>query len=317
MAPKNEIRAPENPLPQNGAPAPDAAFPYRSDDGHVRDGLIDDDAPVVRLSRFEGPLDLLLFLVRKSELDIYDIPIESVTRQYLEILHKNEQLDLDIAGEFFVMASTLMYIKSRVLLPAGTSGVAEDKTLAGDDDGNGSDPRCELIRQLVEYKRLKDSSQHIAELAERRRRFPDRIVVPAEDAPQRPLVPVGKMELWSAFNVVLRRLADRIVPGEIQGDAVTIAQRMEEILERARTEKSFTFSSLLPEKMSVSVLVSTFLACLELARLGRLGVRQDDLFGEIYCDVNDAPDAPAGTGKNVATATGNAENDAPESEKNE
>lgn len=285
------------------AAAADGNFPFRGNDGRLRDALIAEDAPVVRLSRFEGPLDLLLFLIRKNELDICDIPIESVTRQYLQILRGNERLDLEIAGEFFVMASTLMYIKSRMLLPAGTAG---DDALAGtenaDDTARGNDPRWELVQRLLEYKRLKDAAQTVAELAEKRSAFPDRKIAPAEDAPARPLVPVGKMDVWNAFNLVLKRLADRIVPGEIRGDSVTVAQRMEEILERARSEKSFTFSSLLPAKTSVALLVSTFLACLELARLGKLSVRQNDTFGEIYCDARDAVPADSENSENAANS---------------
>ena len=107
-----------------------------------------------------------------------------------------------------------------------------------------------------------------------------------------PVAPVGRMDLWNVFNLVLKRLADRILPGEIQGDAVTIAQRMEDILARVRVEKSFSFSSLLPEKLTVSVLVSTFLACLELARLGEIIVRQDEIFAEIYCEAREEGDDP-------------------------
>lgn len=267
-----------------------SAFPISRDDG-FRDGLLADEAPVIRLSRFEGPLDLLLFLIRKNEIDIYDIPIESVTRQYLEILRGNERLDLDVAGEFFVMAATLMYIKSRVLLPSSETIPAAEIAGAGDDDAD-ADPRWQLVRQLIQYKRLKETSQYIAELAERRRGFLDREIVPEGEPENRPVAPVGRMELWNVFNLVLKRLADRILPGEIQGDTVTIAQRMEDILARIRVEKSFAFTSLLPEKITVAVLVSTFLACLELARLGKILVRQDEIFAEIYCDAREDGDDP-------------------------
>ena len=225
----------------------ESAFPREAE---IRDGLFEDEAPVVRLSRFEGPLDLLLFLIRKNEIDVCDIPVESVMRQYLEILHGNERLDLDVAGDFFVMAATLMHIKSRMLLP--TSENVPEKNGAGTDGEEDPDPRWELVRQLIQYKRLKESSRRIAELAAARQRYADRAIVP-EDAPEeRPVAPVGRMDLWNVFNLVLKRLADRILPGEIQGDAVTIAQRMEDILARVRVEKSFSFSSLLPEKLTVS-----------------------------------------------------------------
>ena len=265
-------------------PEAGSEFPYFRDD-KIRDGLLEDEAPVIRLSRFEGPLDLLLFLIRKNEIDIYDIPIESVTKQYLEILRGNERMNLDIAGEFFVMAATLMYIKSRVLLPS--SETIPDKTELGGNEDEELDPRWQLVRQLIQYKRLKESSEHIADLIAERQGFMTRNITPDEAPEQRPIAPVERMDLWNVFNLVLKRLADRILPGEIQGDSVTIAQRMEDILERVRTEKSFSFTSLLPEKLTVAVLVSTFLACLELARLGQIIVRQDEVFAEIYCDARE------------------------------
>lgn len=262
----------------------ESGFPYFRD-AKIRDGLLEDEAPVIRLSRFEGPLDLLLFLIRKNEIDIYDIPIESVTKQYLEILRGNERMNLDVAGEFFVMAATLMYIKSRVLLPS--SETIPDKTELGANEDEELDPRWQLVRQLIQYKRLKESSQYIAGLIAERQGFMTRNIVPEEEPEQRPIAPVGRMDLWNVFNLVLKRLAERILPGEIQGDSVTIAQRMEDILRRVRSEKSFSFTSLLPEKLTVAVLVSTFLACLELARLGQIVVRQDEVFAEIYCDARE------------------------------
>ena len=267
------------PIPEAGS-----EFPYFRD-AKIRDGLLEDEAPVIRLSRFEGPLDLLLFLIRKNEIDIYDIPIDSVTKQYLEILRGNERMNLDIAGEFFVMAATLMYIKSRVLLPS--SETIPDKNELGGNEDEELDPRWQLVRQLIQYKRLKESSEHLADLIAERQGFMTRNITPDEAPEQRPIAPVGRMDLWNVFNLVLKRLADRILPGEIQGDSVTIAQRMEDILERVRTEKSFSFTSLLPEKLTVAVLVSTFLACLELARLGQIIVRQDEVFAEIYCDARE------------------------------
>ncbi len=273
-------------MPADSAENPDAAaaFPQMP---KIRDGLFEDEAPIVRLSRFEGPLDLLLYLIRKNEIDIYDIPIESVTSQYLEILRGNERMNLDVAGEFFVMAATLMYIKSRMLLPAGETLPEKDAAAGTDDGGEPLDPRWQLVRQLIEYKRLKTSAEHIAELIAERQDFLPREIVPEEETAQRPVAPVARMDLWNVFNLVLKRLADRILPGEIQGDTITIARRMEDILARIRLEKSFAFTALLPEKLTVAVLVSTFLACLELARLGMIIVRQDEVFAEIYCDARE------------------------------
>jgi len=186
-----------------------------------------------------------------------------------------------------------MYIKSRVLLP--TSETIPDKDAVagtGDVGDEETDPRWQLVSQLIQYKRLKETSKYISELAAQRCGFLDRKIVPEEETEQRPVAPVERMELWNVFNLVLKRLADRILPGEIQGDTVTIATRMEDILERIRVEKSFAFTSLLPEKITVAVLVSTFLACLELARLGKILVRQDEIFAEIYCDAREEGDDP-------------------------
>lgn len=253
--------------------------------GTVQDGLFPDTVPAVRLSKFEGPLDLLLFLIRKNEIDIYDIPIVEITRQYMDILRKNEQMNIDIAGEFFVMAATLMYIKSRMLLP--TSEMPQDEPDAGTDGDENLDPRWQLVRQLIQYKRLKESARYIADLIEKQQNFLPRDIAKPQENEERPLAPLGKMDLWNVFNLVLKRLSERILPGEIQDDSVTIAARMEVIIERLKTQKSFTFSSLLPEKITIPMLSTTFLACLELARLGQMSVRQDELFGEIYCDARE------------------------------
>lgn len=258
----------------------------------VQDGLFPNPVPAVRLSKFEGPLDLLLFLIRKNEIDIYDIPIVEITRQYMEVLRSNEQMNIDVAGEFFVMAATLMYIKSRMLLPA--SEVPQETADAGTDDDENLDPRWQLVRQLIQYKRLKESARYIANLIEKQQNFLPRNILKPETPESRPLAPLGKMDLWNVFNLVLKRLSDRILPGEIQDDSITIAARMEVIIERLKIQKSFTFTSLLPEKITIPMLSTTFLACLELARLGQMTVRQNELFGEIYCDAREPDeDVPA------------------------
>ena len=124
----------------------------------MQDALLQDQEHTIRLPDFEGPLDLLLYLIHRNELDIYDIPIETVTRQYIELLRSMENLDLEIAGEFFVMAATLMYIKSRMLLPK------KDWVDAPDDGEEDIDPRWELVGQLVEYKKFKEASSEIETL---------------------------------------------------------------------------------------------------------------------------------------------------------
>lgn len=244
------------------------------------DGILPAADLPIRLDVFEGPLDLLLFLIRKSEIDIYDIPIEQVTRQYLEILRTQEKGNLELAGDFFVMAATLMYIKSRMLLPVESR---PDEEVADTDEGQ--DPRWALVQQLIQYKRVKETAAIIRNLAEERQGLLGRHVrqPQGEDAVVRPVAPADRIELWNVFNLVLRRLAERIQPGNIDAETVTVADRMEAILSRVDSEDAFTFTSLLPGSPTVGFIVATFLACLELSRLGKIKLEQDVSFDEILC----------------------------------
>lgn len=252
--------------------------------------MVPDSDYRIKLQVFEGPLDLLLFLIRKNELDIYDIPIESVTHQYIDALHSMQQLDLEVAGEFFVMAATLMEIKSRMLLPRGQHAIDPNA------DDEEVDPRWELVHQLLQYKKFKDASVKIAELIENRQNLLPRHVPELNaDLTERPLKSVDRIELWNAFNIVLRRLAEKLVVGEIHDESVTVADQMEWILERTQTAKTFIFSDLFPEGVTLRRLVATFLAVLELTRLKKLRVRQVEAFAEIIVEavVPDAAPAPA------------------------
>ena len=246
------------------------------------------DLPI-RLDVFEGPLDLLLFLIRKNEIDIYDIPIEKVTQQYLEILRTQEKDNLELAGDFFVMAATLMYIKSRMLLPVESR--PEEEVAVADE---GHDPRWALVQQLIQYKRVKETAAIIRGLVDDRQGLLGRYVIQpqGEDAVIRPVARADRIELWNTFNLVLRRLAERIQPGNITTETVTVSDRMETILARLETEPTFTFTSLLPERPTVGFLVATFLACLELARLGKLNLEQDASFAEINCMKSEPSAAP-------------------------
>jgi segregation and condensation protein A len=237
----------------------------------------------IKLQVFEGPLDLLLFLIRKNEIDIYDIPIESVTRQYVAVLRSMQELDLDVAGEFFVMAASLMEIKSRMLLPKGQHAVDPDGDVQDDID-----PRWELVHQLLQYKRFKDAAAHLSEMERLQSDLMERIVSHrAADSLDRPLAGVGRIDLWNTFNTVLRRLAEKLVVGEIHDELVTVTDQMEWLLERMRTERTFVFSSLFGEGVSLRRLVATFLAALELTRLRRMRLRQDDAFADILCEASD------------------------------
>ena len=193
--------------------------------------MLPDSEYRIKLQVFEGPLDLLLFLIRKSELDIYDIPIESVTRQYIDALRAMQELDLDLAGEFFVMAASLMEIKSRMLLPRGQHAVDPDAD--GDDE---VDPRWELVHQLLQYKKFKDAAGQLSEMARLRRDLLDRDVSSLRsDSLERPLVAVNRIDLWNTFNMVLRRLAEKLVVGEIHDEAVTVSDQMEWLMKRMQT----------------------------------------------------------------------------------
>jgi len=234
----------------------------------------------ISLPVFEGPLDLLLFLIRKNEIDIYDIPIERVTRQYLDVLHSMEQLNLEIAGDFFVMAATLMYIKSRMLLPTN------EQIKQAAEEEEEVDPRWELVQQLLEYKKFKEAAYQLQDLVERQQDFLPRIYREAsEQKESRPLKPADKIELWNAFNLVLRRLAENIIKGEIQDEQVSVADQMEFILETLEQRESFLFSELFEnQRYGVNLLVATFLAVLELTRLKKLLIEQDENYADIRCE---------------------------------
>jgi segregation and condensation protein A len=233
----------------------------------------------IKLQVFEGPLDLLLFLIRKNELDIYDIPIEQVTRQYLETIFAMQQLDLELAGEFFVMAATLMEIKSRMLLPKDLQATDPDAT-----EDEEMDPRWELVHQLIQYRKFKEAAGRLDELAVERQDMIARYVSALSDRGDRPLKPTDRIELWNVFNIVLRRLAEKLVVGEIHDEQVTVADQMEMLLVRLQTQPRFVFSQLFSTTVSLRTLIATFLAVLELARLKQLRISQDAAFGDILCE---------------------------------
>jgi segregation and condensation protein A len=245
--------------------------------------VLPDADPRIKLQVFEGPLDLLLFLIRKNEIDIYDIPIESVTKQYVAVLRSMQQLDLEVAGDFFVMAASLMEIKSRMLLPKGLHAV--------DPDGDGQDemdPRWELVHQLLQYKKFKDASARLAEMARLQRDLMERRLSSRPvDSLDRPLRGVNRIELWNTFNMVLRRLAEKLVVGEIHDETVTVADQMEWLLARMQAERSFVFSALFEAGVSLRRLVATFLAVLELTRLRKMRLSQNEAFTDIICEASD------------------------------
>ncbi len=250
--------------------------------------MVADIDPRIKLSVFEGPLDLLLFLIRKHEIDIYDIPIGLVLDQYLDALSELQEVNLEIAGDFFVMAATLMEIKSRLLLPK------QQRTLSEDEDDEDLDPRWELVHQLLEYKKFKEAAESLDTLSDHAslQLTRDYDSVNRTEGPMRPLKPEDRISVWNSYNIVLRRLSEKLILGEIQDDAVTVVDQMEVLIEKVQTEPRFEFSSLFPGKCSLKLLVVTFMAILELVRLKRLSITQNHSFSDFIIDrIEEAPGA--------------------------
>jgi segregation and condensation protein A len=229
----------------------------------------------VKLEIFEGPLDLLLFLIKRDEIDIYDISLERITRQYLEYLQAFKELNIDIAGEFVVMAANLIYLKSRSLLPP------EERP--PDDEAEEDDPRWDLIRQLIEYKKFKEAAAqlHVRELEQ------ERIFArnggsegPPSGTPLR-LGEVGIFQLINAFQNVIKRVEAREDLQEIFGEHFTVSDKIDVILQRVADGVHLRFSELFGAIVSRVEVVVTFLALLELIRLRQVRVTQADPFAEI------------------------------------
>lgn len=226
------------------------------------------------LEVFEGPLDLLLYLIKKEELDIYNIPIERVTSQYMEYLGLMKMLDLNIAGEFIVMAATLMMIKSRMLLPAEVRPELEPEE---------EDPRWDLVRQLLEYKKFKDVALRLQEKeAHQENVFPfggGQVNVEPDDA-SLAMEDVSLFDLISAFRTVLQRARPEVL-GEIEGHLHTVADKIDAILRVISSGEPVSFFSLFQDGASRHEITCTFLALLELIRLRQINVKQDRHFGDI------------------------------------
>jgi len=230
----------------------------------------------VKLEVFEGPLDLLLYLIKKEEVDIYEIPIERITNQYLEYLSLMQLLNLEVAGEFLVMAATLMYIKSRLLLP-------EDQQVTDTEQEEGEDPRWEVIRQLVEYKKFKEAALQLAQReAEQSRLFPRSVGEVTGAEREVPLAEVSIFDLINAFNTVLKKAQEKEIFREIVEERFTVSDKIEEILFILRDRAELLFSEVFEKASSRAEVVVTFLALLELIRLKRLRVQQPEAFGEIH-----------------------------------
>ena len=228
----------------------------------------------VKLDIFEGPLDLLLYLIKQQEVDIYDIPISSITQQYLEYIEIMKSLDLEVAGEFLVVAATLIKIKSKMLLP-------RHEELEGPE---AEDPRRDLVQQLLEYKKFKEAASRLEEREEHQRLMyprPKGAFEKQDDASAEPPKPeVELLDLLQAFRQVVERI-DKVKLYEIVGEDVTIEERLNFVLKEISEKKQMKFFDLFANETRKLVMVVTFFALLELIRLGHVTVTQEGLFGEI------------------------------------
>ena len=230
----------------------------------------------VKLEVFEGPLDLLLYLIKKDELDVHDIPMEKITSQYVQYLELMQMLDLNVAGEFLVMAATLMMIKSRMLLPAEERPELEEEE---------EDPRWDLVRQLVEYKKFKDAALHLEALEARREDIFGRDGAEAVlgKEPDVALHDVGLFDLISAFSEALKKVKSEELR-EIFAERFTVAEKIETLGERLRREGKFSISRMFEGMRSRHEIACTFLALLELIRLNQARAVQKETYGEIYIE---------------------------------
>jgi segregation and condensation protein A len=228
----------------------------------------------VRLEVFEGPLDLLLYLIKRDEVDIHEISIERITRQYLEYLQAFKELNIELAGEFVVMAANLIYLKSRSLLPVDQK--------PPDEDVEEDDPRWDLIRQLIEYKKFKEAA------AELHQRELEQEGIFLREGGSGSLVgdplhlgDVGIFQLINAFQVLIRRVEARQEVQEISSERFSVSEKIDAILQRIGRGAPVHFSDLFGTVASRVEVVVTFLALLELIRLKQVRAIQKNIFEEI------------------------------------
>ncbi len=238
------------------------------------------------INEFDGPLDLLLHLIDKNKFNIFDIPIVEITEQYLEYVNEMSGYDLDVMSEFLVMAATLIGIKAKMLLPKEEEASEEE-----------DDPRAELVRRLLEYKMYKYASYELKdmEIAATRAYYkepsiPEEVLAYKEEIDPAEVVGDTTMAaLRDIFNQVMKRTADRVDPirskfGTIEKEEVSLETKMEDIRSSMRGLKGINFRTLLEASASRVNVIVTFLAILELIKVGELTIRQNDLFDEIILD---------------------------------
>lgn len=245
----------------------------------------------VKLEVFEGPLDLLLHLIDKNRIDIYDIPIVIITDQYLEYIEKMQTDDMDTLSEFLVMAATLIKIKSKMLLPP-------DKT---EDSEETEDPRTELVERLLEYKMYKYASYELKD----RHLEASRVLYKSQDIPKEVAayeeeVDVGEIldgvtmkKLQDIFEMILKKREDKVDPirsrfGKIEKEEVSLSDRITDIREYVKGKKNLSFKSILSGRHSIRYVIVSFLAILELMKTGELYASQEKLFDDIIISYKDS-----------------------------
>ncbi len=242
----------------------------------------------VKLQVFEGPLDLLLHLIDKNKVNIYDIPIAEITNQYLDYVKNMKNQDMDICSEFLLMAATLLEIKAKMLLPAGKN-----------EEGEEEDPRAELVKQLLEYKmykymsyELKDKLQDSRRLIFRTQNLPDEIKNFEEKINMEELLKdINLSKLYRVFQSIIRKQEDRIDPvrskfGKIQKEEIHLDNKLAYVTDYIQKQKQCGFRKLLTEQSSKIEIIVTFLAILELIKVGKIRIRQESPFDEFYITAN-------------------------------
>ena len=228
-----------------------------------------------QLEIFEGPLDLLLHLIKKNEVNITDIPIATITEQYLATLELMQTLNLDMAGEFLVMAATLIHIKSRILLPE-----SDPET---DEEEEGGDPREELMRRLLEYQRFKEAAGELGQRDVLTRDVFVRATAPTEKPEPTAFRELSVFELLTALRRVLERLPKDEFH-EVTLEKITVREKMTLVLERVRVDGQVMFESLFTDAGTRMAVIVTFLAMLELVKIRAIRIFQDRLDGPIIIE---------------------------------
>ena len=238
----------------------------------------------VKLEAFDGPLDLLLHLIEKNKIDIFDIPIVEITNQYMEIIAQMQTKDMDVMSDFLLMAATLLRIKSKMLLPAEKA-----------EEGEEEDPRAELVERLLEYKTYKYASYELKDLQmDASKQLFKKPSIPEEIANYKEEIDISELlgdltlaRLQSIFHAVMKKQIDKIDPirskfGKIEKERISLGDRMQYISEYAREHKKFNFRMLLEEQTSKTMVIVSFLGILELMKEGMLKIVQENIFDDIW-----------------------------------